>query len=258
MIKAQGIGRKGLHGNWLWRNLNMALKASQMVGLMGRNGTGKTTLIRTLLGLVQPHEGRITAPANIGYVPQNSQITFPFTVRQIIAMGRARHVKLFSSLSSSDHSAIDSAITQVGIHSLSHRSFHELSGGERQLTLIARAIASDCKFIILDEPFSGLDLDNQAHTLSLLCTLASDSGIGVLFSTHQPDHLFAGPCDALVIQEQKECILGPAQDILTEPLLSQVYQTDVKVIEVNRTATTTRHAVPNFKTPHSFKNSTRT
>lgn len=246
MIEAQGIGRRGPGGIWLWRGLDLSLVPGRVVGLLGRNGTGKTTLIRTMLGLIEPHEGVVKAESKAGYVPQRSQIAFPFTVRQVVNMGRVGRIRLFSGLSAADRLAVDVAMDRVGVSPLAERSFHELSGGERQLALIARAIAAECGVILLDEPFSGLDLDNQVQTLKLLYGLAQESGLGVLFSTHQPDHLLAGSCTALALMHGGSPVSGPSGELLTDRLLSQIYQTDVRIVEVQRPNVTTLHAAPHF------------
>lgn len=217
-----------------------------MVGLIGRNGTGKTTLLRTLLGFLTPHEGEVRASCTTGYVPQQSQIAFPFTTRQVTAMGRARHVGLFGSLSRADWRAVDAALERTGLAPLASMSFFELSGGERQLALIARSLASGCGALVLDEPFSDLDLDNQARTLGILRDLAAHQGMAVLYSTHQPDHLFAGSSATLALSSGGGHALGPTGALLTDAFLSEVYRTDVRIVDVERPAATTRHAAAHF------------
>ena len=243
MIEATNIGRMMPDGSWLWRGLTLKVERRRVVGLIGRNGSGKTTLLRALMGLIEPHEGSITITGTAGYVPQSSEINFPYTVRDIVAMGRARHVGLFSGLAKGDHQAVGCAMDRVGIAHLADRSFLELSGGEKQLVLIARAVATQCDVLVLDEPFTGLDLDNQRQTLSLIRVLADDEGIGVIFSAHQPDHLFAVAADALVLRRGSEAIAGPLPETLTSDLLSDVYGVDVRVIELDRPARSSRHAV---------------
>jgi iron complex transport system ATP-binding protein len=248
MIEAKNIGYRLPDGTWLWRGLSFTLHRGHMIGLLGRNGSGKTTLVRTLAGLLRPHEGRVSLSTPIGYVPQRSQITFPFTARDVVAMGRVRHVRWLSGLTAIDRRAVDEAMDRVGVSHLAHRSFLQLSGGERQLVLIARTMSSDCGALLLDEPFAGLDLDNQSRTLTLLRELACEPGLGVLFSAHQPDHLFAAAQSALILQRGEPALFGPCAEILNAPRLTQVYGVDVRVIDVARGDTTTRHAVADLIT----------
>lgn len=244
MIEAIGIGRRLSDGAWLWRNLTFRIEPGRIVGLIGRNGSGKTTLLRTLLGLISPHEGHTSAAGVVGYVPQISEINFPFAVRDVVAMARARNVRLFAGLARRDHIVIRDAMERVGISHLANRIFLELSGGERQLVLIARAVAGECGILILDEPFGGLDLENQRQTLALIRKLSRDDGVGVIFSAHQPDHLFAVAEHALVLRRGAEAIQGPVADILTSDLLSNVYGVDVRLVEFERIEGRSRHAVP--------------
>jgi len=158
-------------------------------------------------------------------------------------MGRAKHVRIFSGLTTKDYRVVDGALEQVGITQLGHCLFHQLSGGERQMVLIARAIATECGVLILDEPFTGLDLDNQERTLALLDNLASRMGIGILFTTHQPDHLFNHADFSLILQKNKDVISGHCPDILTESLLSQVYGVGIRILEIDHQIKKTRHAV---------------
>ena len=243
MIEGKSIGRKLPDGAWLWRRLSIKAERHRVIGVIGRNGSGKTTLLRTLLGLLEPHEGSISIAGTTGYVPQRSEISFPYTVRDIVAMGRARHVRLFSGLGGEDHRAIGGAMARVGVAHLAERPFPELSGGERQLVLIARAVATQCDVLVLDEPFTGLDLDNQRQVLSLIRMLAHEEGIGVIFSAHQPDHLFAVAENALVLRRGADAIHGRLPETLTADLLTDVYGVEVRVIELAHASRISRHAV---------------
>lgn len=243
-IEAKGLGRRAIDGTWLWQRTDFTVHAGQVVGVLGRNGSGKTTLLRTLLGLLQPHAGSIRAVTATGYVPQTTQLALPFAVRDVVAMGRARHVRLFGGLAPADIRAVDLALDNVGIAELAERSFLELSGGERQLVLIARALASDCAALILDEPCASLDLDHQRHTLALLRSLARRHALGIVFSTHHPDHVFA-VADAVVVLRRGEVpVCGPVDDVLTSEMLSHTYGVPVEVLEMPHSGSRRRHAVP--------------
>jgi iron complex transport system ATP-binding protein len=243
MIEAMDLGRRAPTGGWLWRELDLALQRGRTLAVIGRNGVGKTTLIRTLLGLIAPHEGRVRAAGPVGYVPQRSALSFAFTARDVVAMGRVARARLFSGLGAADKRAIDAAFARVGVEHLAERSFQELSGGERQLVLIARAIATECSAIILDEPCAGLDLDRQRRTLTLLRALAQDSGLAVLFSTHDPDHAYAVADDCLLLGANAATEAGATNALLTPERLSALYGVEVDVVDQRRANHTTRHAL---------------
>lgn len=243
-IEASGLGRRAIDGTWLWRRADFSVRAGQIVAVLGRNGSGKTTLLRTLLGLLKPDEGHIRTVAATGYVPQLTQLALSFAVRDVVAMGRFRHVRLFRDLSPADVRAVDMALDNVGIADLAKRSFLELSGGERQLVLIARALASDCSALILDEPCAALDLDNQRRILSLLGPLARRNELGIVFSSHYPDHVFA-VADAVVVLRRGEMpVCGPVDQVLTAGMLSQTYGVPVQVLEIPQLDSRRKHAVP--------------
>lgn len=243
-IEANGLGRRAIDGTWLWRGADFSVRAGQIVAVLGRNGSGKTTLLRTLLGLLKPDEGHVRTVAATGYVPQLTQLASPFAVRDVVAMGRFRHVRLFRDLSPTDVRAVDRALDKTGIADLAERSFLELSGGERQLVLIARALASDCEALILDEPCAALDLDNQRRTLSLLGALARRNELGIVFSSHYPDHVFA-VADAVVVLRRGEMpVCGPADQVLTAGMLSQTYGVPVQLLEISQSDSRRKYAVP--------------
>ena len=243
MIEVDDLGRRMPNGTWLWRHLSFSVEPGRITGLIGRNGSGKTTLLRTLQGLIEPHEGRVDRGGPVGHVPQQSAISFPFAVRDVVAMGRARHVHLFAGLARRDRDAICRAMERVGITALADRSFLDLSGGERQLVLIARAVATDCRTLVLDEPFTGLDLENQSQTLALIRALAKEDGVAAIFSAHQPDHLFAVADEAIVLRRGQAAIQGPLPITLSAELLTEIYGVDVRVIDLARGTRNTRHAV---------------
>jgi iron complex transport system ATP-binding protein len=233
-----------MDGSWLWHSADFSVRAGEVLGVLGRNGSGKTTLLRTLLGLLKPDAGHVRAVPATGYVPQLTQLALPFAVRDVVAMGRVRHVRLFGGLAPADVRAVDRALDNIGIADLAERSFLELSGGERQLVLIARALASECEALLLDEPFASLDLDNQRRTLSLLASLACRNELGIVFASHHPDHVFA-IADAVVVLTRGEVpVCGPVGQVLTAEMLSHTYGVPVEVLEIPQSGSRRRHAIP--------------
>lgn len=242
-IEASGSGRRAIDGTWLWRHADFSVRAGQIVALLGRNGSGKTTLLKTLLGLLKSDEGHVRAAAAAAYVPQLTELALPFAVRDVVAMGRFRHVRIFGGLSAADVRAVDRALGDVGIADLAERSFLELSGGERQLVLIARALASDCSALILDEPCASLDLDYQRRILSLLGSLAHRGELGIVFSSHQPNHVFAVADAVVVLRRGERPVCGPVDQILTAGMLSHTYGVPVEVVEIAQSGSRSKYAI---------------
>lgn len=245
MLEARNIGLR-LGDRWLWRELSMSIEPGQIVGILGRNGTGKTTLLRALTGARPIAEGTIEAVRPIGYVPQMTELSFPFTAREVVTMGRVRHLRLFDRLSAADERVIDRAIEQTGIRAFEDREFPLLSGGERQLTLVARALAAEARLLLLDEPMASLDLDNQHRLMTLMSRLARDEKLGLLFVTHNPDHVFAVSDKVLLLRENAPALFGDVSTVLTEQALTDLYGLQVHLFELQQDSKRTRHAVPLF------------
>lgn len=241
MLETHGAGLK-IQGRWLWRGLDLVTMEGQVLGLLGPNGVGKTTLLRCLTGLRQPTEGQITRPNVIGYVPQNSEIGFAYTARDVVAMGLAAQKRLFENLNQSDEARIDAALTRTEALSFSDRAFTTLSGGERQLVLIARALVTGARHIVLDEPMSALDLRHQSLVLRMLQALAHEDGLAVLFAAHDPNHLLAAADQTLVLSPGLPPAQGPTYEMLSEERLSNLYGLPVGVSSTELG----RHVLPNY------------
>ncbi len=226
------------------RALNFSVDAGEILCVLGPNGSGKTTLFRTLLGLLPTHGGRIVLerkslvdwPRNrlakaIGYVPQAHAAYFAFSVREIVLMGRTAHIGLFSLPSDSDKRAADDALMTLGIAQLADKPYTEISGGERQLTLIARALAQGSQLLIMDEPTASLDFGNQLRVLRQLATLAA-TGIGIVFSTHDPDHALNYADRVLMLKNGELLQCGRPDEVVTGENLQQLYGVKVAVESV--------------------------
>lgn len=190
--------------------------------ILGPNGRGKTTLLKLLLGGLKPMHGQIRVHGQLAFVPQLFQVAFPFRVLDMVIMGRARHIRLFSLPSKTDEVAALDALTRLGLADLAERSFDELSGGQRQLVVFARALASGADILVLDEPTSALDLKNQGIVLEWIARLR-DEGLTVLFTTHHPQHAHAVADDALLMFGQRDYACGPVDAVLTEANLLRLY-----------------------------------
>ena len=147
--------------NFLFKQLNFALKQGDILAILGQNGCGKSTLLDLLLGIHRPIQGKIEVHQSIGFVPQFFSSPFTYSVLDIVLMGRSTHINTFAKPKLHDYQIAMQALDYLNLSHLANREFASLSGGQRQLILIARAIASECKLMLLDEPTSALDLANQ-------------------------------------------------------------------------------------------------
>lgn len=181
-----------LGGRPVLRDVSLAIDAGEMVGVIGPNGAGKTTMLRSILGLV-PHRGQVRtagAPGRrgrvaIGYVPQRHEFAwdFPISVERVVMTGRVGRLGIGRRPRVSDWQAVGDAIDRVGLGDLHTRPVGELSGGQRQRVLVARALVIDPPLLLLDEPFTGLDLPTQELLTDLFATLAGE-GHAVVMTTH--------------------------------------------------------------------------
>lgn len=224
MIAVQALGfRFSPQAPWLFEDLSFALTPGETLALLGRNGRGKTTLLKCLARLISPTAGAVHCAGVLGYVPQQFATPFAYTVFDVVLMGRARHVGLFSNPTARDRARVHEALELVGIGALAARAVTTLSGGERQLALIARALASDVDLLLLDEPASALDFRNQAIVLSTLRRLAAERGLAILMTTHDPTHALEIADRAIFLYGAGRCEEGPIAAMCTEPKLSALY-----------------------------------
>lgn len=199
------------------------VKRGNVFAILGPNGRGKTTLLKLLLGTLRPASGSIRMLGQPAFVPQLFHVGFPYRVLDMVLMGRARHVGLFSTPSKRDETEALAALGQLGLDDLAARGFDELSGGQRQLVLFARALASGAEILILDEPTSALDLHNQGIALEWISRLARERGLTVIFTTHHPQHAHAVADDALLMFSEDSYVCGAVEDVLNEANLQRLY-----------------------------------
>jgi iron complex transport system ATP-binding protein len=219
--------------------VSLALRPGEVLALLGPNGAGKTTLFKTMLGLLPPLAGQVLLDGlpletlsgkerarRIAYVPQAHAALFPFTVRDVVLMGRAAQIAPFSAPGRKDREVAEAALERLGIVHLSNRPYTEISGGERQMALIARALAQQPSVLVMDEPTASLDYGNQMRVLGHVRRLAGE-GMAIVLSTHNPDHVFMVADRVAMLHDGALAGLGPPADVLTVDRVKQLYNIDV-------------------------------
>jgi len=240
LIEAQGLAI-GYAGRVIARDIDVSVRTGEVVCLLGPNGSGKTTLFKTLLGLLGPLAGSVAVAGrplkgltrqqlarSVAYVPQAHVSVFPYHVLDMVLMGRTAHLGLFSAPSEVDRERAASALEVLGIEDLADREYTRISGGQRQLALIARALAQDAPAIIMDEPTASLDFGNQALVLREVSRLAQ-RGLGIVLSTHDPDHAFAVATRVLLLHKSHVVADGSPREVLTHRQLEAVYNVPVTI-----------------------------
>ncbi len=223
------------------RDLSLSIEEESVTAILGPNGSGKTTLMNVLLGRLPPLHGGITINGRqqadmsrremsqtIGLVPQDEEVPFEFTVLDYVVLGRAPYLGWLDAPSLDDYEIAQQAIESAGLSHLATRTVPSLSGGERQLTRLARALAQTPQILLLDEPTSHLDMGNVDRVLQLMRSLA-DSGVTVVFSSHDPTSA-ASVADMMVLVHDGQTIAaGPTDEVLTSDNLRKVYGADIEV-----------------------------
>lgn len=241
MIKIKNLSC-GYRGKVVVENVNLNIEAGEILSIIGPNGVGKTTFFKTILGLIPALNGDVLfngqssatytikeLAKQVAYIPQTIITPFNFTVFDAVLMGRTAHLGWLSNPSNKDYEQCESALQTLEIETLAHRRFNRLSGGERQLVLIARALAQDAQTIIMDEPTSNLDYGNQTKVLKKIMQLAN-GGRSIVMTTHFPNHVLMLDSRVCAIKD-KHATIGKAQDMITKEQFKYLFNTDIEIIE---------------------------
>ncbi|MBN1486237.1 MAG: ABC transporter ATP-binding protein [Anaerolineae bacterium] len=242
----------------IFSGLTLELQAGEIFCLLGPNGCGKTTLLRCLNGILPLKTGEVTLQGKdlhtfsdtekakqIGFVFQDEALLFPYPVLEIVRMGRAPHLGFFATPSQRDTEIAEAALETVGIAHLRDKAYTEISGGERQLALIARALAQEPQILLMDEPTSHLDYGNQMLILKTIQQLSYERNISVLIATHFPEHALLVSNKVALMKDGEFMAEGHAESIITAERLKMLYNVNVKVVSVsNGENTTTKAIVP--------------
>lgn len=227
--------REVLHG------LDFEIPDGCLVNVLGPNGVGKSTLFRCILGLNQNYSGHVLVNGKdvkklsirerareVSYIPQSHAPVYDYEVLDVVLMATGSDLKMLSNPGCAQRRRAYEALERIGIERFAHRRYTQISGGEQQLVLIARALAQNAKTIVMDEPTSALDYGNTVRVLSCVRQLARE-GLSIVQSTHNPDHAFLYSDKTLVLQDGKVDAYGDPRDVITSELISGLYDVEVEV-----------------------------
>lgn len=217
------------------RGVTASLAAGRLHALFGPNGSGKSTLLRCLAGLLRYQVGSVQVLGRevaalsprelarlVAYVPQEHRLSFPFTVREVVLMGRTPHLGGFAGPSRADKAAAARALATAQIEEIAEKPYTELSGGQRQLVLLARALCQDAPVLVLDEPTSALDFKNQMLVWQVLGHLREE-GRTVVACTHDPNHVSWFCDEAAILRQGRLLRQGPVEQVMDNRTLSLLY-----------------------------------
>lgn len=241
------------------KKVTFSAYSSNLLCVLGPNGVGKSTLFRCMLGLTKNYTGEILIDGinikkmktvdlakKIAYIPQSHRPTFNFSVLNTVLMGLTVHLKGVSNPNVTHEREALSALELLGISHLWNRGYAEISGGERQLALIARAIVQKAKILVMDEPTANLDYGNQMRVMMQVKELTREGYI-VILSTHNPEHAFLYGNKVLVMYKGEIIKFGNPKEVVTEVLLQQIYGVSVKLQDIDTADGDVRVIVPNRK-----------
>jgi iron complex transport system ATP-binding protein len=226
--------------------IDLSVSEGSVLALLGPNGSGKTTLLKLMIGLLKPVSGKVHLKGRdihamphrelakqVAYVPQVHKEAFAYRVFDVVLMGRMPHKSFFSRYGKGDEKIAAEALEKLGIEHLAERPYTEISGGERQLTLIARAMAQGARVFVMDEPTNGLDYGNQLRLLERLKSLAAD-GYTFVFSTHHPDHAMAVADRVVMMRKGVIAYDGAVAETINQGSLMDLYNVDVRMYPVEQ------------------------
>lgn len=236
--------RNGCYGyleqETILNDINFTIKDGEVLAILGSNGIGKTTLLRCMMGLLKWKSGTTLIDGrsifdltikqiwqNIGYVPQAKTTVLPYTAKEMILLGRSAHINLWEQPKKEDLEIVDEVIEIVGIQKLRDKSCTRMSGGELQMVLIARALASKPKMLVMDEPESNLDFKNQLIILEIIKKLSKIHNISCVLNTHYPEHALRVADKSLILCKNRKKHYGETRKVINEKNMQEAFEVEV-------------------------------
>lgn len=225
------------------KNINFSVTKGKVISILGQNGSGKTTLLKCLNALLKPAKGHIyfnskeiskmnrsDIAKHIAYVPQEHMNTFPYTVLDVVLLGRAPYIGLFSTPKQGDIERCKEILNAFGIGYLSQRIYTEISGGERKLCLVARALASSPEVLLLDEPTAHLDMKHQTEVLNTIKSLSRQNSLTVLMTLHDPNIALLVSDKVILLKEGSTIGQGGVKEMITKNYIEETYDCEVSLL----------------------------
>lgn len=234
------------NGTTVLNGITLSIESGKMLGILGANGAGKSTLLKILCGVLKPKSGRAVfsdqelskmdrreIAKGIAYIPQDPMFAFPFTVREVVLMGRAPYIGRFEFEREGDIEIAQSALETVGIAHLENRLISEVSSGERQLASIARGLVQEPEIMILDEPATFLDVKHRTEIMNILKQLKEKKGISIIAATHDIFSSLFYFDEIIILKDGKILAEGRTDQVIKSEILSLAYEIEVVVKKEN-------------------------
>ena len=230
--------------NYIINDISFTLEKHKILTILGRNGVGKTTLLKCISGLLPLEKGEIKVNGQllkkgfnasdyaIGYVPQARSLNFPYTVEELVLMGRAKHINIFSTPKKEDYDIVNKTLEELNITSIKHHACTQLSGGQLQLVYIARALVTKPQILILDEPETHLDFNNQHMLMNLIRRITDEKDLCCIINTHYPDYALKISNVSLLMKRDEHCF-GVTQELLIPQNMKKYFDMKTKLIELD-------------------------
>ncbi len=231
-------------------NISFSVESSSFCAILGRNGSGKTTLLHCLNGVLKPSSGKVLIESSdiasmsqrqiakqISLVPQEHIEIFPFKVIDVVVMGRAPFIGMTKTPAKHDYSYAMDALIRLNAKELAQKNFNRISGGERQIVLLAMALVQASRIMLLDEPTNHLDFNNQYHLLGRIKNLCKTKGLSVVASMHDPNMAMLFADKVIMIKNRRVMADGPADKVMTRVNINELYDTkttEIKISDIKR------------------------